>query len=69
MNPATKRPRKRTTFSVEQLVLLEQYFSQRQYICADERARLSIRLGLEEVQIKIWFQNRRIRWRRDLNKP
>ncbi|CAI5440599.1 unnamed protein product [Caenorhabditis angaria] len=63
-----KTTRKRTTFTVEQLYVLEHYFGRSQYVGAVERARLSVMLGLEEMQIKIWFQNRRIRWRRDENR-
>ncbi|CAO4364564.1 Protein CBR-CEH-7 [Caenorhabditis briggsae] len=66
--PAARIPRRRTTFTVEQLYLLEMYFAQSQYVGCEERERLARILSLDEYQVKIWFQNRRIRMRRDANK-
>ncbi|CAI2339803.1 unnamed protein product [Caenorhabditis sp. 36 PRJEB53466] len=65
---AARPPRRRTTFTVEQLYLLEMYFAQSQYVGCEERERLARMLSLDEYQVKIWFQNRRIRMRREANK-
>lgn len=50
-------PRRRTTFTVEQLYLLEMYFAQSQYVGCDERERLARILSLDEYQVSIVFRN------------
>lgn len=68
---ATKRPwkaekpkRVRTIFSPDQLERLEKEFDNQQYIVGTERFYLASELGLTETQVKVWFQNRRIKWRK-----
>lgn len=39
-------------------------FEQTKYLAGPERARLSISLGMSEGQVKVWFQNRRTKWRK-----
>ncbi|NWQ87404.1 VNT1B protein, partial [Burhinus bistriatus] len=56
----------RTAFSAEQLSTLESSFQRQQYLGAAERRRLAGRMGLSEVQIKTWFQNRRMKLKRQL---
>ena len=56
--------RARTIFSDEQLNGLEMKFKENQYLVGDERIRLATQLGLNVKQVKIWFQNRRIKHRR-----
>ncbi|NXN67743.1 VNT1B protein, partial [Himantopus himantopus] len=58
--------RLRTAFSAEQLSTLESSFQRQQYLGAAERRRLAGRMGLSEVQIKTWFQNRRMKLKRQL---
>jgi homeobox protein engrailed len=52
-----KRPR--TAFSSEQLARLRKEFEDNRYLNEDRRRALATELGLNETQIKIWFQNKR----------
>ena len=63
--PETKKRRKRTIFTTDQLKRLEAAFEQQQYLVGTERERLATDLNLSETQVKIWFQNRRIKWRKE----
>ena len=56
--------RRRTAFSTYQLQELEHEFLSKKYLTLNERSELAKRLGLSDVQIKIWFQNRRAKWKR-----
>lgn len=60
-----KRRRKRTIFTAEQLKRLEEEFERQQYLVGNEREELANDLSLNETQVKIWFQNRRIKWRKE----
>lgn len=54
----------RTIFTQEQLDKLEIEFLKQQYMVGSERTYLAHSLNLTESQVKIWFQNRRIKWRK-----
>ncbi|TGZ64786.1 hypothetical protein CRM22_006196 [Opisthorchis felineus] len=54
---------RRTVFSESQRHNLEMAFRQHAYITKPDRRILAERLGLKESQVKIWFQNRRMKWR------
>jgi hypothetical protein len=56
--------RLRTIFTQYQLDKLEEEFLRQQYMVGSERSYLATSLGLTESQVKIWFQNRRIKWRK-----
>ncbi|OCT71634.1 homeobox protein vex1-like [Xenopus laevis] len=56
--------RARTKFSAEQLEELERSFKENRYIGSSEKRRLSKVLKLSETQIKTWFQNRRMKFKR-----
>ena len=61
---ATVEKRLRTSFTNNQLFKLEEQFASRQYMVGKEREYFAKRLGLEDVQVKVWFQNRRTKWRK-----
>lgn len=54
-----KMRRPRTNFSDEQLRELEALFSKQKYLNVQERTEMAEKLGLNEMQIKTWYQNRR----------
>lgn len=56
--------RVRTIFTAEQLERLEGEFARQQYMVGPERLYLAHALRLTEAQVKVWFQNRRIKWRK-----
>uniref|UniRef100_A0A8B9P3Q7 Homeobox domain-containing protein n=1 Tax=Apteryx owenii TaxID=8824 RepID=A0A8B9P3Q7_APTOW len=61
---AGKAKRVRTIFTSEQLARLEKEFARQQYMVGAERCLLAAALHLTEEQVKVWFQNRRIKWRK-----
>ncbi|KHJ49600.1 homeobox domain protein [Trichuris suis] len=54
---AEKRPR--TAFTSKQLDRLRCEFQENRYLTEKRRQELACELGLNESQIKIWFQNKR----------
>ncbi|EHB07003.1 NK1 transcription factor-related protein 1 [Heterocephalus glaber] len=59
-----KPRRARTAFTYEQLVALENKFKATRYLSVCERLNLALSLSLTETQVKIWFQNRRTKWKK-----
>ncbi|XP_037353454.1 NK1 transcription factor-related protein 2 [Talpa occidentalis] len=59
-----KPRRARTAFTYEQLVALENKFRATRYLSVCERLNLALSLSLTETQVKIWFQNRRTKWKK-----
>lgn len=54
---------RRAVFSDAQRQGLEKRFQIQKYISKPDRKKLAEKLGLKDSQVKIWFQNRRMKWR------
>ncbi|XP_074534323.1 homeobox protein DBX2 [Halichoeres trimaculatus] len=54
---------RRAVFSEDQRKELEKTFRRQKYISKTDRNKLAASLSLKESQVKIWFQNRRMKWR------
>lgn len=63
-SPFRKPKRIRTAFSPSQLLRLEQAFEKNHYVVGAERKQLAAGLNLTETQVKVWFQNRRTKYKR-----
>ncbi|XP_042314412.1 NK1 transcription factor-related protein 2 [Sceloporus undulatus] len=64
VSSCSKPRRARTAFTYEQLVALENKFRATRYLSVCERLNLALSLSLTETQVKIWFQNRRTKWKK-----
>ncbi|KAJ9593946.1 hypothetical protein L9F63_014660, partial [Diploptera punctata] len=66
-NSSRGKPRRgmmrRAVFSDLQRKGLEKRFQIQKYISKPDRKKLAEKLGLKDSQVKIWFQNRRMKWR------
>ncbi|KAJ8342475.1 hypothetical protein SKAU_G00324030 [Synaphobranchus kaupii] len=59
-----KARRNRTIFSEHQLFSLEKKFQRQKYLSTPDRSDLAMSLGLTQLQVKTWYQNRRMKWKK-----
>ncbi|KAM4590671.1 homeobox protein pv.1-like [Odontesthes bonariensis] len=58
--------RVRTKFTPEQINKLEKIFSKHKYLDSGERVKTAQKLSLTETQVRTWFQNRRMKLKREV---
>ncbi|KAK5639359.1 hypothetical protein RI129_011851 [Pyrocoelia pectoralis] len=59
-----KKKKARTTFTGRQIFELEKQFEIKKYLSSSERSEMAKLLNVTETQVKIWFQNRRTKWKK-----
>ena len=53
-------------FGIFQMLGLEKRFEKQQYLSTPDRVELAEMLGLSQLQVKTWYQNRRMKWKKQV---
>lgn len=59
--------RSRTVFTDLQLMSLEKRFESQKYLSTPDRMEVAESLGLTQLQVKTWYQNRRMKWKKQVS--
>lgn len=64
--PPKKKRKSRTAFTNHQIFELEKRFLYQKYLSPADRDEIAAQLGLSNAQVICWFQNRRAKFKRDM---
>ena len=59
--------RNRTVYTEHHLTCLEKQFDRQKYLSTKDRQQLANQLGLSQIQVKTWYQNRRMKWKKQVH--
>lgn len=68
LDESRKHRRNRTVFSRFQMQKMEEKFSYKKYLSTPDRNDFAKSLCLPSLQLKTWYQNRRMKWKKEMLK-